>query len=77
MVTQRRFIYTSQKNTKEKFQVLSKLHSKTSILKIFCYVDYVRRFATEEALRETDKKDDSSDSELSDFSDDETKDMEL
>lgn len=77
MVTQRRFIYTSQKNTKEKFQVLSKLHSKTSILNIFCYVDYVRRFATEEALRETDKKDDSSDSELSDFSDDETKDMEL
>lgn len=40
-------------------------------------LDYVRRFATEEALRETEKKDDSSDSELSDFSDDETKDMEL
>jgi hypothetical protein len=39
--------------------------------------DYVRRFATEEALRETEKKEDSSDSELSEFSDDETKDMEL
>lgn len=44
---------------------------------LFVFVDYVRRFATEEALRETEKKDDSSDSELSDFSDDETKDMEL
>lgn len=43
----------------------------------FFLLDYVRRFATEEALRETEKKDDSSDSELSDFSDDETKDMEL
>jgi ubiquitin-conjugating enzyme E2 H len=40
--------------------------------------DYVRRFATEDALRETDKKDESSDSEVSDFSDeDEAKDMEL
>lgn len=41
--------------------------------------DYVRRFATEEALRETEsKEDDSSDSEVSDFSDeDEAKDMEL
>lgn len=41
------------------------------------FSDYVRRFASEEALRETEKKDGSSDSELSDFSDDETKDMEL
>lgn len=40
-------------------------------------VDYVRRFATEEALRDTEKKDDSSDSELSEFSEDETQDMEL
>lgn len=39
--------------------------------------DYVRRFATEEALRETERKEETSDSELSDFSDDETKDMEL
>lgn len=44
---------------------------------IYFSLDYVRRFATEEALRETGKKDDSSDSELSEFSDDETKDMEL
>lgn len=41
------------------------------------FVDYVRRFATEEALRDTEKKDDSSDSELSEFSEDETQDMEL
>jgi ubiquitin-conjugating enzyme E2 H len=42
------------------------------------YADYVRRFATEEALRETESKEDSSDSEVSDFSDeDEAKDMEL
>lgn len=41
------------------------------------HTDYVRRFATEEALRETERKEETSDSELSDFSDDETKDMEL
>jgi hypothetical protein len=45
---------------------------------IIFFTDYVRRFATEDALRETDKKEDSSDSEVSDFSDeDEAKDMEL
>lgn len=48
-------------------------------LKLFLpqHTDYVRRFATEEALRETERKEETSDSELSDFSDDETKDMEL
>lgn len=41
--------------------------------------DYVKRFATEEALRETEKNEQSSDDEssMSDFSEDETKDMEL
>lgn len=49
-----------------------------SLFNSFLCLDYVRRFATEEALRETEKKDDSSDSEVSDFSDDdEAKDMEL
>lgn len=48
------------------------------IFKIYFLSDYVRRFATEDALRETEKKEDSSDSEISDFSDeDEAKDMEL
>ena len=50
----------------------------TVIFKIYFPSDYVRRFATEDALRETEKKEDSSDSEISDFSDeDEAKDMEL
>lgn len=42
-------------------------------------LDYVKRFATEEALRETEKNEQSSDDEssMSDFSEDETKDMEL
>ena len=41
--------------------------------------DYVKRFATEEALRDTEKNDQSSEDEssMSDFSEDETKDMEL
>jgi ubiquitin-conjugating enzyme E2 H len=42
------------------------------------FSDYVKRFATEEALRETEKDEQSSDeSSMSDFSEDETKDMEL
>lgn len=43
------------------------------------FLDYVKRFATEEALRETEKHEQSSDDEssMSDFSEDETKDMEL
>jgi ubiquitin-conjugating enzyme E2 H len=42
-------------------------------------LDYVKRFATEEALRETEKNEQSSDEEssMSDFSEDEAKDMEL
>jgi hypothetical protein len=46
----------------------------------FLYLDYVKRFATEEALRETEKHDHSSDDEssMSDFSEDDmAKDMEL
>ncbi|KAH6922769.1 hypothetical protein HPB50_018982 [Hyalomma asiaticum] len=39
--------------------------------------EYVKRFATEEALREQDNESSSSESSMSDFSDDETKDMEL
>ena len=46
---------------------------------LFDIPDYVKRFATEEALRETEKNEQSSDDEssMSDFSEDETKDMEL
>ncbi|XP_022255999.1 ubiquitin-conjugating enzyme E2 H-like [Limulus polyphemus] len=39
--------------------------------------DYVRKFATEEALRKQDDDSSSSESSMSDFSDYETKDMEL
>ncbi|XP_013786462.1 ubiquitin-conjugating enzyme E2 H-like [Limulus polyphemus] len=39
--------------------------------------DYVRKFATEEALREQEDESSSSESSMSDFTDDETKDMEL
>lgn len=37
----------------------------------------MKRYATEEALREKEDDSDSSESTMSDFSDDETKDMEL
>ncbi|KAI7692908.1 Ubiquitin-conjugating enzyme E2 H [Sarcoptes scabiei] len=39
--------------------------------------DYVKKYATEDALREQEEDSDSSESTMSDFSDDETKDMEL
>ncbi|CAN8004992.1 unnamed protein product [Ixodes pacificus] len=39
--------------------------------------EYVKKYATEEALREQDNESSSSESSMSDFSDDETKDMEL
>ncbi|KAH9526880.1 Ubiquitin-conjugating enzyme E2 H [Dermatophagoides farinae] len=39
--------------------------------------DYVKKYATEDALREQEEESDSSESTMSDFSDDETKDMEL
>ena len=40
-------------------------------------LDYVKKYATEDALREQEDDSDSSESTMSDFSDDETKDMEL
>lgn len=40
-------------------------------------IDYVKKYATEDALREQEEESDSSESTMSDFSDDETKDMEL
>lgn len=60
-----------------KHNIPKRWNFQTLICLPFFVSDYVRRFATEEALRETERKDDSSDSELSEFSDDETKDMEL
>ncbi|KAH9398643.1 SWI/SNF- matrix-associated actin-dependent regulator of chromatin sub A-like protein 1 [Tyrophagus putrescentiae] len=39
--------------------------------------DYVKKYASEDALREQDDDSDSSESTMSDFSDDETKDMEM
>jgi ubiquitin-conjugating enzyme E2 H len=41
------------------------------------FVEYVKKYATEDALREQEDESDSSESTMSDFSDDETKDMEL
>lgn len=53
-----------------------------NIIKYKCsknFPEYVRKYATEEALREQEQQGVSSDSEssMSDFSEDETKDMEL
>ena len=43
-----------------------------------CFVlEYVKKYATEEALRDQDDSSSSDESSMSDFSDDETKDMEL
>jgi hypothetical protein len=57
----------------------SLLHSISNNLIINIPIDYVKRFATEEALRDQEKNEQSSDSEssMSDFSEDETKDMEV
>lgn len=47
-------------------------------LKIILFIDYVKRFATEEALRDQDQIDSSeSESSMSDFSENEAQDMEL
>ncbi|OTF70864.1 ubiquitin-conjugating enzyme E2 H-like protein [Euroglyphus maynei] len=43
----------------------------------YIIIDYVKKYATEDALREQEDESDSSESTMSDFSDDETKDMEL
>ena len=43
-----------------------------------CFVsDYVKKYATEEALREQEEMSTSSESSMSDFSEDEAQDMEL
>lgn len=39
--------------------------------------EYVKKYATEEAIREQDQQDSSSESSMSDFSDDEVQNMEL
>lgn len=43
----------------------------------FLILEYVKKYATEEALREQEEDQSSSESSMSDFSDDETQDMEL
>lgn len=83
METLLHYIFTSQKITRKKYSVC--LFAYFFIVQawplhpyVFASTDYVKRFATEEALRETEKNDQSSDeSSMSDFSEDETKDMEL
>ena len=42
-----------------------------------CVADYLKRFATEEAVGELDNMSSSSESSMSDFSEDEAQDMEL
>lgn len=44
---------------------------------MFLPLEYVKKYATEEALREQEEDQSSSESSMSDFSDDETQDMEL
>ena len=44
---------------------------------MFVVAEYVRKYATEEALREQDNMSTSSESSMSDFSEDEAQDMEL
>lgn len=48
------------------------------ILHLYSWTDYVKRFATEEALRDQGQNESSdSDSTMSEFSEDEAQDMEL
>ena len=44
---------------------------------IYFLTEYVKKFATEEALREQEEMSTSSESSMSDFSEDEAQDMEL
>lgn len=46
-------------------------------INLFLPLEYVKKYATEEALREQEEDQSSSESSMSDFSDDETQDMEL
>lgn len=84
MVMQRQCIYINLKNIKEKLEVC--VFFPQFLLFFFLYgisfivlfkIDYVKKYATEDALREQEEESDSSESTMSDFSDDETKDMEL
>ena len=81
MATQLQCIYINQKNTNEKLEVSVPETSFTFFSTIFTFscvpLDYVKKYATEDALREQEDDSDSSESTMSDFSDDETKDMEL
>jgi len=47
------------------------------IIFLICVPEYVKKYATEEALREHDELSTSSESSMSDFSEDEVGDMEL
>ena len=47
------------------------------VILLSLFADYMKRFATEEALREHDNVSTSSESSMSDFSEDEAQDMEL
>jgi hypothetical protein len=74
--------YTNLKNIRRKSLVSRhyiQAHANCAFSNFYASLtDYVKRFATEEALRETEKDEQSSDeSSMSDFSEDETKDMEL
>ncbi len=44
---------------------------------MFVFVDHIKKYATEEVLRQTEEDSSSSASEMSDLSDDEIQDMEL
>lgn len=85
MVMQQPCIYINQKNIKEKleasigyfFLYLKKVANHLFFFIIKNQIDYVKKYATEDALREQEEESDSSESTMSDFSDDETKDMEL
>jgi ubiquitin-conjugating enzyme E2 H len=44
---------------------------------VFSFAEYVKKYATEEAIREQEDQSSSSESSMSDFSEDEAQDMEL
>ena len=78
MAMQLRCTFTNPKSISEKSKVsdLSRLGDYFTTHFVLL-VDYVKKYASEDALREQDDDSDSSESTMSDFSDDETKDMEM
>jgi hypothetical protein len=72
---QQQCIYINQKSTRRKSLVIE--HTKICSCIFWNFSEYVRKYATEEALRGQENVSSDSESTMSDFSENEAEDMEL